>query len=82
MVDGGDISSAIPPAISQAPKEKSSKVNETSEANLDVHEKPKKYSKKVDDDITKIRAKHAQEQAAQRWVIVQAAVNILHPHVL
>lgn len=67
VVDDPDIVSAIPPAISQAPKEKPPKVRDTSEAKSDVPVKSK--SSKKEDDITKIRAKHAQEQAAQRSVL-------------
>lgn len=68
VIDSSEISSAISPAISQAPKEKPTKVKGTSESKSDVPEKAK--SKKDDDDITKIRAKHAQELTAQRWDIV------------
>lgn len=70
VIDTSEISSAISPAISQAPKEKPTKVKDTSESKSDIPEKAKHSSKKDDDDITKIRAKHAQEQATQRWGIV------------
>ncbi|KAJ3528369.1 hypothetical protein NM688_g8009 [Phlebia brevispora] len=65
LVDNPGLASAIPPDISQAPKEKPKKRKEVSEPPVDEPENPKKLSKKDEDDITKIRAKHAQEQAAQ-----------------
>ena len=68
MVETNDVVSAIPPAISQAPKERPLKVNEAAELRADEPEKPKRPSERDEMEITKIRAKHAQEQAAQRCV--------------
>ena len=68
VVDSGDIASAIPPAISQAPKARPPKAKEVSEPPTGDVERPKK-SLKEETDITKIRAKHAKEQAEQRHVV-------------
>ena len=67
MIDNADIASAIPPSISQAPKEKPTKVKEPPQPKPADSEEPKKAPKKDDADITKIREKHALEQAAQRY---------------
>ena len=69
MVESADVESAIPPAISQAPKQKEkSKPSKNGEDDSKVKE-PKKQTKEKDQfDLTKIREKHAEEQAEQRCV--------------
>lgn len=71
VVESADVASAIPPAVSQAPKPKAPRPKETSEPRNDEAEKPKK-SKKDEVDLVNIRAKHEQEKSAQRCVYLNA----------
>ena len=63
------------PGPSSKDKDKSPKPKETPVSKLDA-EKPRKSSRMDEDDITKIREKHAQEKAAASYAIVSWLARI------
>ena len=68
MVESADVQSAIPPAISLAPKQKDQFKSKEHEPQTEQLEDggTKKSREKDETDLTRIREKHAKEQAAQR----------------
>ena len=62
VVEDPTVTSAIPPAISQAPKEKSKKVKAPK-----VDEPKESAAAKEESDLAKIREKHAKELASKEY---------------